>query len=238
MTILPSSIPDTSVITGCVRVALDNAEADRGDAPPTSAAAREKIGKLLDFSEAYLPGHVLTEIPECDVYAMIDLLLTDCTEIDIPPEYADRVEVVWRKSAGKSAGAVVLGTCKPIGKRERQTYRGEGPSPWWRLTLALDVWILLTTEERWRLVHHELMHATVKEDAEGAIVGPSGRPHDIEDFAATVARYGLGSELQARFVAQTMARPKIAEEMRRTWQVDPVTGQGLLFAPNIPAVGR
>lgn len=236
MTILPTNLPSTDVIAACVRTALDNAEDTRGEGPAFAAAARKTIAKMLDFSEAYVPGASLATIGECDVLSMVDRLVSECPEIDIPDDYADRVEVVWKRIAGQSMGAVTLGTCKPVGKRERQTWQGSTPAPWWRLTLSLDVWALLTEDERWRLVHHELMHATVKENAEGAIVGPAGRAHDAEEFAATVARYGLGGEMQARFVAQAMARPKLAEEMR-VWSVDPVTMQGLLFGATLRPVG-
>lgn len=233
------SLPDDNAITlACVRTVLDAAPDVRKEGPPTSAASREVVAKMLeDVSLDYLPGAALAEIEECDVPAMVAHLLAECDEIEIPAGYEDRVDVVWRKTAGKSAGAVVLGTCKPVAKRERQTWQGPGRAPWWRVTLALDVWCLLTRDERWRLVHHELMHASVKEDADGAITGPAAKCHDVEDFAATLARYGLGGEMQARFVAQVMARPKIAEELR-TWDVDPKTGQGMLFGADLAPVGR
>lgn len=225
----PSSIPNNAdVILTCVRAALDGAEDTRKGGPPTSAGAREIMGKLLDFPQDYLPGAVLSEIAECDVAAMVDQLLVECPEIEIPEHYHDRVDFVWRKAAGKSQGAVVLGSLKPVGKRERQTWQGQGRAPWWRITLSLDVWCLLTREERWRLLHHELMHATVKEDANGEITGPSGRAHDVEEWAATVGRYGLAAEQQARFVGQALARD-VGEDLR-VYGVDPATGQGLLFS--------
>lgn len=224
----PSSIPDNAdVILACVRAALDGAEDTRKDGPPTSAGALKIVAHLLDFPQDYLPGAVLSEIAECDVGAMVDQLLAECPEIDIPERYHDRIEYVWRKSAGKSQGSLVLGTCKPVPKRERQTWLGQGKAPWWRITLALDVWCLLTREERWRLLHHETMHATVKENADGEITGPSGRAHDVEEWAATVGRYGLGAEQQAHFIGQALARD-VGEDLR-VYGVDPATGQGLLF---------
>lgn len=162
---------------------------------------------------------------------MVAQLVEECTEIDIDDEHVDRVEVVWKVKAGSSMGGVTLGTCKPVGKREREAWRGTGPCPFWRVTLALDVWVLMTPSERWRLLHHELMHAAYKDSGD-----PSGRKHDIEEFAATVARYGLVGEEQATFVAQAMARPAIVEEMRE-WSIDPTTGQGMLFSSDLAPVG-
>jgi hypothetical protein len=170
-----------------------------------------------------------------DVGAMVERLVDACDELDIPEDYADRVDVVWRVKAGASMGAVSCGTCKPVGKRERQTWRGVGPAPWWRLTLALDVWILMTEAERWRLVHHELMHAACKRNDNERITGPAGRAHDIEEFTATLARYGVDHGDPARFIAQAMARPEMREELR-VFDVDPVTGQGLLFG-SLPPIG-
>jgi len=232
------SLPDDNAITlACVRTVLDAAPDVRKEGPPTSAASREVVAKMLeDVSRDYLPGAALAEIEECDVPAMAAHLLAECDEIEIPAGYEDRVDVVWRKTAGKSAGAVVLGTCKPVAKRERQTWQGPGRAPWWRVTLALDVWCLLTRDERWALVFHELMHASVKDDADGMITGPAARAHDIEEFAATIARYGIMNEMPARVVAQAMARPRIIEELR-TWAVDPVTKNGLLFGTDLAPVG-
>lgn len=229
------ALPDNAEqILACVRVALDNAEDVRKGGPAISAGVRESVAKYLDFEESYLPASVLAEIPELDVPAMVDRVVTDCAEIEIPDDKIDRVEVVWRTKAGTSKGAVTLATCGPVGKRERETYQGPGRAPWWRLTVALDTWILLTPAERWRLIAHELMHATVKENAEGMVVGPAGRTHDVEEFAATIARYGLatwGGNQPAVF-AQAMARPEIAAELR-VFDVDPRSGQGLLFRPSL-----
>jgi hypothetical protein len=198
---------------------------------PIAAFARAEIRAILDTDDAYIPAERLADA--IDVAAMVDRLIADCVEIDIKSAHAPQVDVVWRVKAASSMGAVVLGTCKPVGKRERQTWRGDGPAPLWRLTLGLDVWCLLTEQERWRLVCHELMHATYKGNGNTT---PAGRAHDIEEFASVVARYGLGAETQAAFVAQAMVRPQIMEEMR-SWGVDPESGQGLLFGHELRPVG-
>jgi hypothetical protein len=74
------------------------------------------------------------------------------------------------------------------------------------------------------------MHATYKGDA------PSGRMHDIEEFAATVARYGFLGEMQAKFVGQAMGRDTIAADLAE-FEVDATTGQGLLFGTDLRPVG-
>jgi hypothetical protein len=231
LTIAPADTEEVDALALTVREALVRGAELREDPETiaTSAHARSEVREIIDADGAsYIPGSRLADVIAVD--AMIDRLIADCTEIDIESAHAAQVDVVWRVKAAGSMGMVVLGTCKPVGKRERQTWRGEGPAPLWRLTLALDVWCLLTEQERWRLVHHELMHATYKGSGKAT---PGGRAHDIEEFAATVARYGLMTETQAQFVGQAVAREELAER----WGVDAATGQGLLFATDLRAVG-
>lgn len=221
-----SNLPPEHMLSQ-IRTALDEAPGIRDEmGEPTSAGALKSIRAILDGAWAFLPGGPLSEIAELDVSVMVDKLVTECPEIDIPDEYVDRVEIVWRAKASQSMGHVSAGTCKPIGKRERLTYAGDAKAPWWRVTLALDVWCLLTERERWQLVHHELMHATTKGD--GTSMRPAGRGHDFEDFAANLARYGISDYGRAATIAQAMARPEIVKELRE-YDVDPSTGQGMLF---------
>ena len=172
---------DGPSVVHIVRIAISKIVEDdvRGTKPMTSALSRAVVADLLDIEESYLPHAALADITDCDVLPMVDRLVHECTEIDIETTDLDRVEVVWRKKASESAGMVVLGTCKPVGKREREAWRGEGRAPWWRVTLALDVWLLMTPEERWRLVHHELMHrnrarAPVRQSPDGSSIEEGG----------------------------------------------------------------
>lgn len=55
------------------------------------------------------------------------------------------------------------------------------------ITLGWEHWIMLTDQDRQRLVHHELEHLEVDE-------GLKLRGHDFEDFASIVELYGLRSE--------------------------------------------
>lgn len=227
-----SNLPPEHMLSQ-IRTALDEAPAIRDEhGDPCAADALKDIRKILDGAWAFLPGKLLSEIAELDVPAMVDKLVTECAEIDIPDEYVDRIEIVWKSKAAQKMGKVTCGTLGPVGKRERLTYAGDAKAPWWRMTLALDVWCLMTEQERWRLVHHELMHATTKGD--GTAMRPAGRGHDVEDFAASLARYGIGHSGVASTIAQAMARPKIVEELRE-YDVDPTTGQGLLFKAAVMA---
>lgn len=231
-------------VLATLRRALDAGPECRrvGDGSVTSALARASVVAILvpeDHVEErvpdFAPGALVAEVPELDVPAMVLRLVEECPEIEIPDSCVERVEVVWRLKAGKHHGAVSLGSLRPIGKRERLTYPGQGDAPWWRLTIGLDTWCLLTPDERWQLVHHELCHATFKGD-ESSPTGPAGKGHDIEEFAANIARYGLGDGLRAAAVAQAMARPRIREELR-VWEMDPQSGQGLLFGRDLAPVG-
>lgn len=98
-------------------------------------------------------------------------------------------EIRWRTGKWKSQGAVVFGSCKPPPKADRECWTGTGPAPAFRLQLSLPYWLMATADERARLIHHELGHAAWKENGD-----PGPRPHDMEEFADTIARFGLREE--------------------------------------------
>jgi hypothetical protein len=216
---------DEATILRCVREAVDHIEGydpSKPDAAPPSpwrAAWRLTVGELLDFDAGHIPGDLLRLVHACDIAPTLEALVDGCEEIDIPVGMADRVQVVWKRKATERDGHVTLGTLGAVSKKDREL----GSPYLWRLTLALDTWLLTDEERRVQVLHHELMHAVY----EGG--KPKTRTHDVEEFAANVARYGLLDEGRARFLAQAMARPRIVEELQ-VYGVDPVSGQGLLFA--------
>lgn len=161
------------------------------------------LDKLADrFSKANYPSY----LSELYLQQLVKLANRDFGEVDAPAalplvrdttlRYPERahlrgavVEVRWRTGKWKSQGAHVFGKCKPTPKAYRECWTGEGPAPAFRLQLSLPYWILASDRARARLIHHELGHAGWKDDGD-----PTGRTHHIEEFADTIARFGLLEE--------------------------------------------
>jgi len=130
----------------------------------------------------------------------------------------DRIEVVFRLSKWTRQGRVVLGSAGPVGAKQRDL---DPEGPLWTVTLSLPYWLLADEHERRRLVHHELMHLKFSEGK------PKGRGHDLEEFVATVARFGLMGREDVALVAHAIARPDTAPLLRSYDYGE--DGQGLLF---------
>ncbi len=95
-------------------------------------------------------------------------------------------QVRWRTRGWTRQGQAVLGSCSPVPRADREAWTGAGPAPQFRLQLSLPHWLVLSESERLRLIHHELGHARRRADG-----SPGTCPHDIEEFAATLARFGI-----------------------------------------------
>ncbi len=119
-------------------------------------------------------------------------------------------QIRWRTRSWMRQGQAVLGSCSAVPRADREAWTGAGPAPEFRLQLSLPYWLLLSEVGRARLIHHELSHAVWKEDG-----GPGVRPHDIEEFAATLARFGVEEEerpLQA--VLAAVSHPETTIRLR------------------------
>lgn len=107
-----------------------------------------------------------------------------------------RVEFVWRDTAAKKAGKVVLGRARKISglnaflAREDQTLEGEGVPDFFVIEIAEDEWGDLREPQRVALVDHELSHCAVMPDEDG-LLKLSMAPHDCEEFCSVVERHGL-----------------------------------------------
>jgi hypothetical protein len=179
----------------------------------------------------------LTEIPKfllaarfADIDGLDPAAIAD-RFIDELPEFAHlrgyRVRFVWqRKHSGTKS--VTVGACQVTSVRDRLTWDGPGPAPWWTITLALDWWLLADEPARLWAVHHELMHADVDVDEKGE-ASPDSREHDTEEFYATAGRFGPKDPSALLLARHTLAHPSVPERAVE-WRQD-ATGQGLLFAP-------
>lgn len=204
-----------------IREALSEAEQWRRDAesdePIVTARNMESVRDLMALPAKFYPVDAFAEVEDLNVMPIVEGLYDACPEL---VGSADRVRVTWRVKHGSRNGDVTMGTCGLVSGKIRDLDRAAGrPVHDWEVTLALDVWILLTPPERERLVHHELMHCAIKPGGENSDPKPSIRNHEIEEFGATAARYGLVAH-QIRPVALAAAHPETAQAIR-TWVPGP-----------------
>lgn len=204
-----------------LRELFDRAETIRENQGIAAEALRHLARLTRDLGRDYWRGEDIADADEVFDVAEIIRRLAKLPEHRHLAGFP--VDVVWRRCAGRSCGRIVAGKGGAVGKRERELGAG-----WFRITLALDVWLLLTEQERERLVHHELGHCAVGVDARGH-PKPETRAHDIEDFAATLARYGLAGDRESAQAAAAAASHPETEATWRRYGFDPVSRQGLLF---------
>lgn len=136
-------------------------------------------------------------------------------------------QIRWRTRTWTRQGQATLGSCSPVPRADREAWTGAGPAPQFRLQLSLPYWLVMDETERLRLVHHELGHACWKEDG-----SPGTCPHDIEEFAATLARFGISEDerpLQA--VLAAVSHPETTIRLRALQG----TQQELWPAPSSPS---
>lgn len=125
-------------------------------------------------------------------------------------------QVVFHIKAKKKAANVTLGSLKALSASERGLW-AEQPAPhfrlqlWWRWWAAMATWISPRgyAEHRARLVHHELMHGYTQE-VKGELRGKI-RGHDIEEFGATLERYGALDMPTAHLLRTGAAHPRTSQ---------------------------
>lgn len=105
---------------------------------------------------------------------------------------------------------------------------GGGKRPWWGkanvaseresvflhvhgwIIIALDIWQELTPVQEKALLHHELGHLVPKDTGDPEYLRLEGKEHDIEEFFATLERYGAWSDAAQR-VDYILAQQRIPE---------------------------
>lgn len=112
---------------------------------------------------------------------------------------------VWRSTAAKSKGRLVLGKARKLSglaaallfaseHNDGDTQEGdvdeEENVDRFVIEIAEDTWLDLSSKQKDALLDHELAHLYVEEDDDGTAV-LSLRAHDVEEFAAIVRRRGL-----------------------------------------------
>lgn len=187
-----------------VRDLLFEAQCLRGDFDDTASAMFAlEVGDI----PAYIPGERLAAV--LDVQAQLDELIANSENLfRLRTLLADTggIVVTWRKKHWSSKGKVVVGHFRKLSDRDRARLGdSEQSQPVAEITLALNYWLVADELERERVLYHELLHAQV-ESGKLKAVG-----HDVETFAAEVARYGLQTQEEAELVAAALSHPRTPE---------------------------
>jgi len=206
---------------------------------------RRQVNERSDW-EALDPKLRALVRDQVDAHALLTQLLEDCEEFrDVRDEedhpratalepHVGRIGIVWHVAPWSRGGATVFGTAKARSTKQREL---DPDGPWWIIELNLAYWLLCDEYHRMRLLHHECGHllaVPIEKRPNGTWeVSPRTRMHDLEEFASTVARFGLLYQGQASVIAHAMSRPEIRVELGR-FGFDLISGQGLLFEAKAP----
>lgn len=136
---------------------------------------------------------------------------------------------LWANVECHRKGRRVLGRCK-LGsaggsdmwtkkKKEQQAREWFGELPDFIITLDAEFWIAASVESRLALLEHELHHCGQQTDDFGMpqFNARTGRPkfcilpHDVEEFAGVVERYGADAARVRRFIEAAERGPTIGE---------------------------
>jgi hypothetical protein len=138
------------------------------------------------------------------------------------------IHFIWQVSPPKQNGVLVLGKARLLPKQTASLWKtGDGPVPYWEIKLSLPNWLLASRMQRLSLLHHEMMHCGWVNDK------PTIKPHDIQDHAKTLERFGTLFPEEAVAIAAGAAHPRMQEPDVKRWLQGP-GGQLLLFHPYQP----
>lgn len=104
------------------------------------------------------------------------------------------IEYVFRSETADQGGKEVWGKARKVTGLNAylagDTAEGEEVDDFFVIEIAEPVWAVIEPEQRKALVDHELAHCTVTVNGNGE-TKLAIRPHDVEEFASIVRRYGL-----------------------------------------------
>lgn len=137
-------------------------------------------------------------------------------------------QVVYRVKAQKRTGQTILASIRPIPASEREMWPRH-PAPMYRLQIWWPWWAAMAgwtgprgfCEARYHLLHHELGHCLVVEKDD--VLLPRARGHELEEFGASMERYGARNRSTAVLLARGYHHPNtqrlLAEvpDVMRTW---------------------
>ena len=140
------------------------------------------------------------------------------------PNLADaRIGILFRSEAPISGGKRTLGQASTVTAKWLPLLREPYDFIIW---LAADAWEELDPRQRRALLDHELYHCHLDNEGKAEM-----RPHDIEEFAEIIQRYGFWRGDSDRVALAVQGRlaladggfvkaifPEIKEEMERTFE--------------------
>jgi len=164
-------------------------------------------------------GYRLEGIHPFDVSEILQSLLT-LPEIIAKgyPSDVTAFAIKWQWAKWHSKGSPVLGSIKPLTKKQRSTWTA-GPVPLFIITLNGPAWLVMddADHERYTVLHHELMHGTVdiedkREDADPVLkMKPGTVGHDTEIMGASIARFGPLHIREAYLIQAAFNNPRTAQ---------------------------
>lgn len=195
---------------------------------PESAAAWEKAAVCLKRVPRWIPSEDLEFVADCrKPRPLLERLIDDLPELEHLRFYTSRIRLSFWTTKRATKGRVLWGQASKTPTKERELLGPDGP--WWDLDLSLIAWCLLDGPGQVRLLHHEALHLGVEVDAEGD-VKPSVRPHDIEEFAATLGRFGPQGQLQQAAISNAARHPDSTSLLSQATG-EQLRASGWLFPP-------
>lgn len=126
------------------------------------AGMKQIAGTLKDVAQKYLlPEQLAALLPngaddiedfELDVRAIIGQLAQDCPELRALSGHLAQIDIVWFTHVRKSLGQVLRANA-----RKRRAAEIDTGASWWELELSLAGWMLLSIEEKQRVVYEQLL---------------------------------------------------------------------------------
>ena len=188
----------------------------------------DRIAEVLEgLEQQYIPAsHLKPHLMRLSGAARVALeveelvreVIRSCPEFGHIATYVPaRLMIIWRAKPWTSQKREVWGQVKVAEKRHRECYPSR---PWWWMDLSLARWLVLdpAKQERRRLIHHELCHLCLDEETGGSLgLKPAIKPHTVEEFPETTARFGLHGLGQAQLAQVLLERVETRVEIRREW---------------------
>jgi len=134
---------------------------------------------------------IITSAPEVEAMAQ-DIINTEDEFVHLRIEH---LVYIFRDKAEKKLGRTVLGTAEVVRGKNAHLYwakqgREDAP-PFFRITIAEDMWTELDEEQQKWLIRHELRHCGMKFTKGGPRL--TLKPHDFELFFADIRDPVMGS---------------------------------------------
>lgn len=174
-----------------------------------------------------------------DVRDMINHVAEKCEERS---HLHDRpFQIDWHTMIRKSSGKVTAAKAGPLAPKAADLWRGKGKRPLFHMEICLPLWLLYSPTQRYRLLHHEMGHCGLTQDDAGR-PKPYLVPHDLEEFADTLGRFGPDSRSTLEVALATMGHPD-TRPLARLHQMDSLIGtqqplwEAWAFSADAPGAG-